>query len=157
MEETDMRYHTVLISLFVSSIALQCQGGAESGPTQVELSAASDSVEWLLPNHDYAGQRFVDLKQINRDNAAQLRPVCVYQAGDVGRFQPNPLVYKGLMYITTMTATNAIDAATCAVRWRHDWRPRAKESAVTTPSGVVGNPYKSRGVALKDGMVIRST
>ena len=94
-----MRYHIVLLSLFMSSTALQCQAGAESGPTQVELSAASDSVEWLLPNHDYAGQRFVDLKQINRDNAAQLRPVCTYQVGDARVFQPNPLVYKSTMYL----------------------------------------------------------
>jgi alcohol dehydrogenase (cytochrome c) len=156
MEKTDMRYHIVLISLFVSSIALQCQAGAESGPTQIELSAASDSVEWLLPNHDYAGQRFVDLKQINRDNAAQLRPVCIYQAGDVRPFPSNPLVYKGSMYLTTITSTIAIDAATCATRWRYDWQPKAKEAELKI-GNVVRNPYRARGVALKDGMLVRST
>jgi alcohol dehydrogenase (cytochrome c) len=152
-----MRFFIGLVASFIAPLLAQHQVHADSGPTQTELNAAGESVEWLLPNHDYAGQRFVDLKQIKRDNAAQLRPVCIYQAGDVGRFQPNPLVYQGVMYITTMTATIAIDAATCAVRWRHDWRPKAKESAVTTPTGVVGNPYKSRGAALKDGTVIRST
>ena len=152
-----MRFFIGLVASFIVPLLAQHQVHADSGPTQTELNAAGESVEWLLPNHDYAGQRFVDLKQIKRDNAAQLRPVCIYQAGDVGRFQPNPIVYKGVMYITTMTATIAIDAATCAVRWRHDWRPRAKESSVTTPTGVVGNPYKSRGAALKDGTVIRST
>ena len=152
-----MRFFIGLVASFIAPLLAQHQVHGDSGPSQTELNAAGESVEWLLPNHDYAGQRFVDLKQIKRDNAAQLRPVCSYQAGDVGRFQPNPLVYKGVMYITTMTATIAIDAATCAVRWRHDWRPRAKESSVTTPSGVVGNPYKSRGAALKDGTVIRST
>lgn len=152
-----MRFFIGLVASFIAPLLAQHQVHADSGPTQTELNAASESVEWLLPNHDYAGQRFVDLKQIKRDNAAQLRPVCIYQAGDVGRFQPNPLVYKGVMYITTMTSTIAIDAATCAVRWRHNWRPRAKESSVTTPTGVVGNPYKSRGAALNDGMVIRST
>ena len=151
-----MRYHIVLISLFVSSIALQCRAGAESGPTQIELSAASDSVEWLLPNHDYAGQRFVDLKQINRDNAAQLRPVCIYQAGDVRPFLSNPLVYKGLMYLTTATSTIAVDAASCAIRWRYDWQPKAKEAELKA-GNVVVNPYRARGAALKDGMLIRST
>src|SRR5215469_6907573 len=152
-----MRFFIGLVASFIAPLLAQHQVYGDSGPTQTELNAAGESVEWLLPNHDYAGQRFADLKQIKRDNAAQLRPVCIYQAGDVGRFQPNPLVYYGVMYITTMTSTIAIDAATCAVRWRHDWRPRAKESTVTTPNGAVGNPYKSRGVALKDGMVIRST
>ena len=152
-----MRFFIGLLASFIAPLLAQHLAQAGSGPSQTELNAAGESVEWLLPNHDYAGQRFVDPKHIKRDNAAQLRPVCIYQAGDVGRFQPNPLVYKGVMYITTMTSTIAIDAATCAVRWRHDWRPRAKESSVKTPTGVVGNPYKSRGAALNDGMVIRST
>jgi alcohol dehydrogenase (cytochrome c) len=152
-----MRYSAVLFSLFIAAVLVQREACADMGPTQAELDAGGESVEWLLPNHDYAGQRFVDLKQIGRDNAAQLRPVCIYQAGDVRRFQPNPLVYKGLMYITTATSTIAIDAATCAVRWRHDWRPKAKEAAVTVATGAVVNPFKSRGAALKDGMLIRST
>jgi len=156
IEEADMRSHIALFSLFMSSIVLQCQAYAESGPTQTELSAANDGVEWLLPNHDYAGQRFVDLKQINRDNAAQLRPVCIYQAGDVRTFQPNPLVYKGSMYLTTATSTIAVDAATCAVRWRYDWQPKAKEVELKI-GNVVRNPYRSRGAALKDGMLVRST
>lgn len=88
-----------LVASFIAPLLAQHQVHADSGPTQTELNAAGESVEWLLPNHDYAGQRFVDLKQIKRDNAAQLRPVCIYQAGDVGRFQPDPLVYKGVMYI----------------------------------------------------------
>jgi alcohol dehydrogenase (cytochrome c) len=40
--------------------------------------------------------------------------------------------------------------------WRHDWRPKAKEAEVRT-GGVVRNPFRSRGAALKDGMVVRST
>jgi len=152
-----MRFFIGLVALFIAPLLARHPAHADSGPTQMELTAASESVEWLLPNHDYAGQRFVDLKQVSRDNAAQLRPVCIYQAGDVRNFQPNPIVYKGVMYITTATSTIAIDAATCAVRWRHDWRPKAKESAVATRTGGVANPFKSRGAALKDGMVIRST
>jgi len=151
-----MRFSIVLFALFIAVVLAQRQACAEMGPTQAELDAAGESVEWLLPNHDYAGQRFVDLKQIRRDNAAQLRPICIYQAGDVRGFQPNPLVYKGLLYITTVTSTMAIDAATCAVRWRHDWRPKAKEAEVRI-GGIVRNPFRSRGAALKDGMIVRST
>ena len=73
-----MRFLIGLIALFIASRLAQHQVHAGGGPTQTELNAAGESVEWLLPNHDYAGQRFVDLKQIKRDNAAQLRPVCIY-------------------------------------------------------------------------------
>src|SRR5215831_15050221 len=79
-----MRFLTGLIALFIAPRLAQHQVHAGGGPTQTELNAAGESVEWLLPNHDYAGQRFVDLKQIKRDNAAQLGPICIYQAGDVG-------------------------------------------------------------------------
>jgi len=56
------------------------------------LKHADRSTEWLLPNHDDAGVRFVDLKQITPGNAAALRPVCLYQGADLNRSQTNPLV-----------------------------------------------------------------
>ena len=120
---------------------------AQQGPTQAELNAAaSNAVDWLLTNHDYGGQRFVDVTQITRDNAASLRTVCVHQAEDMRPFHTNPLVYRGIMYLTTSQATVALDAATCRVQWRHVWTPKAKE-----------NWPQSRGVALKEGVVIRGT
>jgi alcohol dehydrogenase (cytochrome c) len=151
-----MRSSIALIA-FVASVGLtHHQAIADFRPTQAELNAAADRVDWLLPNHDYGGQRFVDLKQVTRDNARQLKPVCIYQAGDVRGFQPNPLVYKDLMFITTVTSTIALDAATCETRWRHDWRPKSKESQVSV-GPVVLNPFRSRGAALKDGLLVRST
>ena len=120
---------------------------AQQGPTQAELNAAaSNAVDWLLTNHDYGGQRFVDATQITRDNAGSLRAVCVYQAADLRPFHTNPLVYRGVMYLTTSQATIALDATTCRIQWRHVWRPKAKE-----------NWPQSRGVALKEGIVIRGT
>jgi alcohol dehydrogenase (cytochrome c) len=151
-----MRY-SILSAAVVFAAGLAHYGAyADSGPTQAELNAAGESTEWLLPNHDYAGQRFVDLKQITRQNAADLRPVCIYQAGDLRPFQTNPLVYQGVMYITTPSSTIALDAATCAVRWRHDWQSKARNAEVKVGETVV-NPYRSRGAALKDGKLIRST
>ena len=103
---------------------------AADGPTQAELNAAGESTEWLLPNHDYGGQRFVDLKQITHQNAAELQPVCVYEDVEVRPFQTNPLVYKGVMYVNTPSSTMALDAATCALRWRHDWQVKARNAEV---------------------------
>ncbi len=77
-------------------------------PTQAELNAArSSSTDWLFPNHDYSGQRFVDLKQINRRNAASLQPVAMYQVADTNVFHDNPLVYQGVLYIATSNSTMA--------------------------------------------------
>ncbi len=116
-------------------------------PTQAELNAAAtNSSDWLLSNHDYGGSRYVDLKQITPQNAANLRPTCMYQAGDTKAFHNNPIVYRGIMYITTSTATIALDAANCRVKWRYDWKPKSIE--VHPPN---------RGVAIKDGYVVRAT
>jgi alcohol dehydrogenase (cytochrome c) len=120
---------------------------AQPGPTQAALNAAASNAEdWLLTNHDYGGQRFVDVTEINRQNAHALRPICLYQAADLRPFHTNPIVYRGVMYLTTPQATIALDAATCRVRWRHFWRPKARE-----------NWPQNRGVAVKDGKVVRGT
>lgn len=116
-------------------------------PTQEELNAAAgNTTDWLHSNHDYAGQRFVDLKQINAQNVAQLRPACIFQTGDTKPFHNNPLVYRGVMYITTTWSTIAIDAKTCKQRWRHDWKQKSLE--IHPPN---------RGAAIKDGRIVRAT
>lgn len=135
----------VASGLLVGLVALP--GDAQQGPTQAELNAASSTAtDWLLPNHDYGGQRFVELAQITRQNAPALRPACAYEVGGTRPFHTNPIVYRGVMYLTTSHATIALDAATCQVRWRHDWVAKARE-----------NWPQSRGVALKEGKIVRGT
>jgi alcohol dehydrogenase (cytochrome c) len=116
-------------------------------PSQDELNAAqANSTDWLQSNHDYSGQRFVDLKQINQHNISTLRPACLYQVGDTKAFHTNPIVYDGVMYITTTSSTIALDAASCKVRWRYDRKPKSLE--IWPPN---------RGVAIKSGRVVRAT
>jgi len=133
---------------FVALAAAAPAALAVDGPTQEELNQAARSTEWLLPNRDYAGVRLVALAQITPANAAQLRPVCQFQGGDLNRSQTNPLVYRGVMYLTTTYATIALDPVTCRVKWRHEWQAKAKEG---------NSSIKNRGVALKDGKVVRGT
>jgi alcohol dehydrogenase (cytochrome c) len=117
------------------------------GPSQDELlHAASDSRNWLYATKDYAGQRFVDLNQIDAGNAGRLRAVCIYRANSAGPTQTNPIVYNGVMYLTIDQSIVAIDAATCRERWTYNWQVKDK---ILSPA--------NRGVALKDGRVIRGT
>jgi alcohol dehydrogenase (cytochrome c) len=120
---------------------------ANGKPTQADLNAShASTTDWLMSNHDYGGQRFVDLKQINRQNVASLRPVAMYQAVDTNPFHTNPVVSGGLMYITVNDSTIALDATTLKVKWRHDRKPKGKEGW-----------RLNRGIAIKDGLVIRGT
>jgi alcohol dehydrogenase (cytochrome c) len=117
-----------------------------SGPNHQDLLAAGSGRDWLMHTHDYAGTRFSTLTQITPANAPQLKAVCAYQVGETGNFQTGPVVDRGTMYVTTVAATIAIDAATCRLKWRNVWTPRGTE--------LFGN---NRGVAVKDGRVVRAT
>ena len=120
---------------------------AQSGPTQAELNAAySNTRDWLYATHDYSGQRYVDLSKITVENAASLHPVCLYQLAELNTFQTNPIVYDGVMYVTTSRTTVALDAVTCRPRWKHTWEPKGRELW-----------RNNRGIALKSGIVVRGT
>lgn len=117
-----------------------------TGPSQAELNHAGADAAWLAPEHDYSGTKYSPLGQITRDNVQRLRAVCVYQVGDLGNFQSMPIVSRGIMYVTTARLTIALDARTCRVRWKHEW-----------PGEGVDSWPRNRGVAIKDGMVVRGT
>jgi alcohol dehydrogenase (cytochrome c) len=116
-----------------------------TGPTQSDLDAASPQ-NWLYASHDYAGTRFVDLKQITTTNAGTMRAICLYRSELAGPTQTNPIVYDGVMYLTFTRATVAVDATTCRERWTYTWQPKGHEISPT-----------NRGVAVKDGKLIRGT
>ena len=118
-----------------------------AGPAHAALVAGSpNGRDWLTHTRDYSGSRYSPLAQITSANAGQLRPACMFQVAEVGNFQTGPVVHDGVMYFTTVLTTIAIDAATCREKWRHTWKPLAPEIRAT-----------NRGVAIKDGRVIRGT
>jgi alcohol dehydrogenase (cytochrome c) len=118
-----------------------------TGPTQEDLLAAVDrGRDWLTHTHDYSGTRYSPLSQITAANVSQLRVACAYQVGETGNFQTGPIVHRGTMYVTSVSSTIALDAATCRPKWRYVWTPRGRE--------LFGN---NRGVAVKDGRVVRAT
>ena len=118
-----------------------------AGPSTDELlHAAADTKGWLYASKDYLGQRYVALDQITAANAATLRAACIYRANVAGSFQSSPLVYAGVMYFTVDNVTIAIDAATCRERWTHTWEMKSAPLSKT-----------NRGVALKDGRLVRGT
>jgi glucose dehydrogenase/mono/diheme cytochrome c family protein len=118
-----------------------------SGPTQAELdNADADTKNWLMYNKGYRGGRYSTLEKINAGNARSLRPVCLFQLGELGTFHTGPVVYDGILYATTHLGTYAIDAYTCKRLWRHEHLPTAAEMNAT-----------NRGVAIGGGRVVRGT
>lgn len=118
-----------------------------TGPSFDDLMAAADnSKDWLYHNQNYQGTRYSALDQINTSNVGELHQVCAYQMNNNATMQTGPIVYQGTMYVTNATHTAAINAATCQKIWSFDWEPRDRM--------VWGN---NRGVAIKDGYVVRGT
>ena len=60
------------------------------------------------------------------------------------------------MYVTSGDTTVALNAATCAARRRHVWLGKGVAGDGTSRKAV-GNAFKSRGAALKDGRLVRAT
>jgi alcohol dehydrogenase (cytochrome c) len=107
------------------------------------IKGQSDSVapgDWITFNRTLAGSRFSPLSAINRENVTHLRPVCTYTLPEVVSLQTGPLVVDGTMYFTSDLGSYAIDADTCAERWR-------SVRNITKPNGLGAH----RGFAYLDG------
>ncbi|HQR11165.1 MAG TPA: c-type cytochrome, partial [Casimicrobiaceae bacterium] len=103
-----------------------------SRPSQAELDAADASTtDWLMYNKGYRGERYSTLKKINAGNADRLRPVCMYQLGELGTFSTGPVMYDGILYATTHLGTYAIDATSCRKLWTHHHVPQGPEMNAT--------------------------
>ena len=83
----------------------------------VSRGADVDS-DWLTYNRTLAGDRFSPLKEIDRSNVAQLKAICTYTLPEVSSLQTGQLVVDGTMYFTTDEGSYAIDAGTCAEKWK---------------------------------------
>jgi alcohol dehydrogenase (cytochrome c) len=116
------------------------------GPGQAELTSNEDPSNWLYHTGNYSGTRYSPLSQISIENIDELRVACAYQVGRIETFYAGPIIYEGVMYISTGHVTAAIDAATCREKWRKEWEP--KDEMVW---------LNNRGVAIKDGYVVRGT
>jgi alcohol dehydrogenase (cytochrome c) len=97
-------------------------------------------------NKGYRGERYSLLKEINASSADKLRPVCMFQLGEVGTFSTGPVMYDGILYATTHLGTYAIDATTCRKLWSHQHVAEGPEMNAT-----------NKGIVLAGGRVIRGT
>jgi alcohol dehydrogenase (cytochrome c) len=100
------------------------ESSLERGSAFVAASPAGiDTVaDWLTYNRTLEGHRGSPLAEIDTANVARLHPVCTFPLGEQVSFQSGPVVVGGTMYVTSPEHTWALDAATCTLRWRHEYR-----------------------------------
>src|SRR6478609_9340052 len=75
--------------------------------------------DWLMFSRTYDAQRFSPLKQITKDNVAQLKQAWMFKLGS-GQTESTPIVHDGIMYVAAPGASVlALDAATGKQIWEY--------------------------------------
>src|SRR3954471_20483162 len=72
----------------------------------------------LVYGMGYAGQRYSPLTQINKQNVGRMVPGWSYSLADIQGAEAFPLVRDGVIYVTTHSATAAVDALIGKAIWR---------------------------------------
>ena len=115
----------------------------------VTPASAQDAIpgaQWLSINNHLDGQRFSPLRQITPANVSRLGVVCRRQIDGPATYEAGLIVVNGTLYTDTGRETVALDARSCAVRWKYTYVP---DDARSSPS--------NRGVAVMNGRVFRGT
>jgi glucose dehydrogenase len=107
-------------------------------------SAANSTADWPLYNGDYQSTRFSKLSEISPANVSNLRQVCAYKLPESVTFESGLVAVQRTLYFTTYESTYAIDAGTCALKWR-----------ASHPIGTIPAAAATRGVAYWNGHVYR--
>jgi PQQ-dependent dehydrogenase (methanol/ethanol family) len=112
---------------------------------QQRLQADKDTDNWLLYGRTYDNQRFSPLKDVNAGNVGKLQPVAIIQTGVAGSFENSPIVYDGIMFVSTpYDHVLAYDATTGKQLWSYE--PTLGYTQLCCGP-------ENRGVAVADGKV----
>jgi alcohol dehydrogenase (cytochrome c) len=129
---------------FLALALAACAPAAEAPPAPPEATTATGA-DWPAYNGTVGGARYSGLTEITAANVAGLQPACTFDTGEQAGFSNGPIVVAGTIYISTDTATYAVDGATCERKWRTG-RPYPPPL-----SFLAGN----RGLAWSDGRLFR--
>jgi alcohol dehydrogenase (cytochrome c) len=99
---------------------------AAGGPVTYERLRAPEREpeNWLMYSGSYDGHRHSPLREIDRGNARDLKPVWAYQVRESSRIEMSPLAVDGILYITeTPALLTALDGRTGRPLWTYRRAP----------------------------------
>ena len=151
-----LRFSSVVFSatLLLPAVASaqQAQAPAFRSPTEQELkSTTSAGKNWITYGGALNGGRYSTLDQINTSNVSQLRGAWLTRLGSGRgtkyRFEPDPLVIDGVMYIPTGNDDIfALDAKTGKKLWEYN-------SDIPQTNDALCCGWDNRGIASGDGKI----
>lgn len=137
---------------FAMAASLVMLASSASAQTSEQLvKGATDTSNVLNYGMGYNLQRFSTLNQINKDSVKNLVPVWNYSFNDDRSEESQPLVYQGVIYVTSHNATMAVDAKTGKQIWKSKVEYPAETPRIVC-CGII-----NRGAALYEGKVFRTT
>jgi alcohol dehydrogenase (cytochrome c) len=136
---------------FAASLVILAPFGASAQTTDQLVKGATDTSSVLNYGMGYNLQRFSPLTQINKDNVKNLVPVWNYSFADDRSAQSQPLIYQGVIYVTSHNATMAVDAKT----GKQIWKTKVEYPAETPRIVCCG--IINRGAAIYNGRLFRTT
>ena len=99
----------------------------------------------------YNNQRYSPLKSVNKGTVEKLVPVWNYSLNNPQGQESQPVIYQGVMYVTTHTSTVALDA----LSGRQIWKQELEFAPDVFKMACCG--LLNRGVAIHNGKVYRTT
>jgi alcohol dehydrogenase (cytochrome c) len=138
-------------TLLGSAFVVAMLGSAQAqGLEDLKRDAATPG-DVLTYGMGYNNQRYSPLKQINTKNVGKLRPVWAYSLNNPQSHESQPIVYDGVMYVTTHNSTVALNPVTGKQIWKQE---------IELPQDVFKMAccgILNRGVAIYDGKLFRVT
>lgn len=87
----------------------------------------TSQTNWPTYNGDITGNRLTPLRQIDKSNVGNLAPRWNFTLPDASYLETTPIVFAGIMYVTSANECYALDAGNGRTLW-HFQRPRKKGS-----------------------------
>ncbi len=123
------------------------------GPVDGELLGqplGANPQSWLQYGGDYSNLRHSPIAELAPENVDQLRLAWSFPTGTQGQFAVSPVVYDGIMYVTSSyNRLFALDARSGEMYWRYDHQQPEDLRLCCGPA--------NRGVAIIDDKVIMAT
>lgn len=125
--------------------------GPDAGVSDAMLKAgASDPQSWLMYGGDYANHRHSPIKRLDPARVKKLKVAWSFPTGTTGQFETSPVIYGGVMYVTTSyNRLLALNAKTGKLLWRYDY---PLPDGLKACCGLV-----NRGVAISGDLVFMAT
>ncbi len=113
-------------------------------------AAAADPQNWLMYGGDYKNYRHSPITALNPAAVRKLKVAWSFPTGTTGQFEASPVIYGGVMYVTTScNRLFALNAGTGKLLWRYDY---PLPDGLTACCGPV-----NRGAAISGDLVFMAT